>query len=224
MMSRTNITGMRFGKLVALEETTTNKRKPKWLCQCDCGAKKEIPYYSLCRKDRPTRSCGCIRIEKITKHACWDKNRRLYRIWTAMKQRCYNTKSTEYFLYGGRGINICECWLNDYGAFYEWAMSNGYDEDLTIERNDVNGNYEPQNCRWATRYEQSKNRRTNVYIAYKGRKKIAKEIDKEQGFKCGTIARRLRAGWNEPDAISTEPSLKNSRRERTNTSRDNENY
>lgn len=211
-MSRVEISNMKFGKLTALRETTTNKRYPTWLCQCECGNQKEIPYYNLLSKRRPTLSCGCLRIKKITTHGCWGKNERLYRIWCGMKQRCCNTKSTNYNNYGGRGIKVCEEWESDFGLFYNWAMQNGYNDELTIDRINVDGNYEPSNCKWVTRYQQSINRRDNIFVSFKGKKVFSREIDKEHGFRLGTIARRLREGWDVEEATSVTPSLRNRRK------------
>jgi hypothetical protein len=93
---------------------------------------------------------------------------RIYKTWERMKYRCFNPRAMNYQKYGARGITVCEEWKHSFKSFYDWAMANGYRDDLTIDRIDVNGNYEPSNCRWITMLEQQNNRRSNRYITYNG--------------------------------------------------------
>jgi len=166
-----DLTGQRFGKLLVLRRCGSKNGHAAWLCRCDCGNEKIMSASSL---RSGTKSCGCLCIEAIknwnqseekkkvtvslkTKHGM--KGTRLYRIWQAMKARCTNQNVPCFRYYGGRDIRVCEEWKNDFQAFHEWAVENGYADNLTIDRVDVNGNYEPANCRWVTMAEQNKNKR-----------------------------------------------------------------
>lgn len=170
-----DLTGNRFGKLVVLERVYRGKKKVEWLCKCDCGNNTIVQGSNL--KNGHIRSCGCQIVESNTKHNQW--NTRIYRIYYAMKERCNNPKSKQYEYYGGNGICVCSEWENSFEAFYKWAVSNGYDNNLTIDRINPKGNYEPSNCRWATRATQSFNRRiskdnTSGYTGISRRKDTGK--------------------------------------------------
>lgn len=130
------------------------------------------------------------------------KNTRLYRIWANMKTRCYNVYSTHFDRYGGRGIIMCDEWKNDFKVFYNWAMSNGYADNLTIDRMDNNGNYEPPNCRWVMIEEQSINRCSNHYATIEGETKVLSEWCEIYNINYKTVRDRLRRGWNYKDALT----------------------
>ena len=145
-----DLKGMRFGKLTVvsfLESSRGNGRR--WSCICDCGKTSDVRSVNLISGS--TISCGCMR-GKAAKHGeCRNgKETHIYRLWAHMKDRCYNTKKDSYHRYGGRGIRICDEWLNDFESFKKWALGNGYKRELQIDRIESNGNYEPGNCRFVT--------------------------------------------------------------------------
>lgn len=129
---------------------------------------------------------------------------RVYRIWIGIKQRCLNKKCNNYPNYGGRGITICDEWKNDFLKFYEWSINNGYKDFLSIERVDVNGNYEPNNCKWATKKEQARNRRSNHLLEYKNEIKCLYEFAEKYNINAKTLQRRLFYNkWSIEKAIET---------------------
>lgn len=173
-----DLTGQRFGRLVVVGKDHSDKRKNViWLCRCDCGNLVKVASAQL--NTGHTKSCGCLKrdvtgkrtIARCTTHG--KTNTRLFRIWQGMKYRCYNPKCKDYSRYGGRGVVICKEWREDFQAFYDWSMANGYSDNLTIDRKDSNGNYEPSNCRWATVKQQTENKRP--YSQWKERKDSKKK-------------------------------------------------
>lgn len=190
-----DLTGQRFGRLVVIHREENYKDgNVRWLCKCDCGKYKTVFRSSLC--SGLTKSCGCLLDERRRKSHLKHNliNHKLYKRYSCIKGRCYNTKNHKYKNYGGRGITMCAEWKNDFMNFYNWAMANGYREDLTIDRIDVNGNYEPSNCRWITILEQENNRTDNVFIEYNNKKHTIAEWGRILGIKYGTLEDRIRRG------------------------------
>lgn len=169
-MRYVDLTGERFGKLVALERHyDKNKKISFWKCKCDCGNTTIVRANSL--KHGRVKSCGCLRTESNlankSKHGL--SKTHLYAVWNSMKERCYNKNNHNYLRYGGRGITVCEEWKNSFKEFSEWAFLNGYQEELSIDRIDNNGNYCPNNCRWVDKKTQNNNRNVSFMITYNGK-------------------------------------------------------
>ena len=206
MSKKIDLTGRKFTRLTVINRCDYNRRgKSVWHCKCDCGNEKDVVSVDLINGG--TKSCGCLNSEKKSKRIT-DRNRthnkthtRLYSIYRSMKYRCYYKNNPSYNNYGGRGISVCEEWLNDFMAFYNWAMDNGYKDGLTIDRINNNGNYEPSNCRWATRKQQQNNMRSNVFLEVDGEKHTIAEWSEITGLNHSTICGRLRRGKSPKEAI-----------------------
>lgn len=154
-----DLTGQRFGRLVVIERAQNRGGRPTWRCQCDCGNIVTVPGRDL--REATCQSCGCLYHERFTHKSHGGRKTRLYSIWRGMKTRCYNSNFKAFPNYGGRGITICNEWRDSFGTFQEWALSNGYRDDLTIDRTDNDKGYSPENCRWITIEEQQSNRRNS---------------------------------------------------------------
>ena len=207
-----DLTGEKFGRLKVISLSHQDEKgNTVWLCQCDCGNTelKLVKGTYLQRGD--TKSCGCLRTEHLLRIGAttydYNKNKnvpldspyrkKLHVVWKGMQHRCYSETNKHYKWYGAKGIIISDEWLNreiGFMNFYNWSIENGYDENLTIDRNDSNGNYEPDNCTWATIKEQENNKGTNILITYKNRTLTAPQWQEEYN---NTIdSRIIRERWN----------------------------
>ena len=199
MTKRLDLTGQKFGRLLILEFVKVKNSITYWKARCDCG--NEVIVRGTCVKTGHTTSCGC-RKKETAQENCFKpthgkKGTRIYHTWRDMKNRCLNPNYPQAFNYGGRGIKVCEEWKNSFESFYEWAMANGYRDDLTIERIDVNGNYCPENCKWIPKREQSINRRNTVYLTFKGETHNLKEWAEITGIPYSTLRSRWKKkNWN----------------------------
>lgn len=126
----------------------------------------------------------------------WKSDTRLYKIWVNMRQRCNNKSQRTYHLYGGRGIKVCARWNTDFDTFHKWAITNGYQDNLSLDRVDNDKGYMPSNCRWATQKEQNNNKRSNVSITYKGKTQNMKQWSEELSLNYSTLRNRRRNGWS----------------------------
>ena len=169
IVNRNNdLAGMRFGRLIVRTKCgTTTAGASLWECICDCGNTKVVRNDHL--KQGAIKSCGCI----VRKHGlCKTK---LYSVWQGMLKRCHRPGSHNYGMYGARGISVCDEWCNDFMVFHKWAIANGYKDGLAIDRIDNDGNYSPDNCRWATSKVNGNNRRTNKIVEYNGESKTVSQ-------------------------------------------------
>lgn len=182
--------------LLTIKEIYKKNEELYCICRCECGNIYENKFKYIRAGD--VKSCGCL-LHKVRNEF---KNERLFKVWTSMRNRCYNKKAENYKNYGLRGIKICEEWKNDYLTFRKWAYENGYNNkakrgECTIDRIDVNGNYEPSNCRWVDMKIQAKNKRQGIlgkkYKIY-GKEMTVKEIEKEYGITKNALYFRIRKG------------------------------
>lgn len=203
------MTGKTFGKWTVIELAEPIKDKKgynvnRWKCRCECGNERLVIGTTL-RNGRST-SCGCDAGKRaetakklFTTHN--ESKLRIYKIWSYMRKRCYNENSSNYCNYGGRGISVCDEWNNSYEAFRDWAINNGYEDSLSIDRIDVNGNYEPDNCRWVTDAAQANNRRNTVYYTHDGQTRSVSEWASIYGINYKTLLKRIKSGKGLPDNI-----------------------
>jgi hypothetical protein len=204
--TKINLTGQKFGRLTVISKNAIGLRNgsARWNCVCDCGNKTVVTTSNLINIH--TGSCGCLWKETVTTHGMSSSPE--YRIWSLIIQRCINSNCPRYHDYGGRGITVCDRWLNSFEAFYE-DMGPRPSPDHSIDRRENDGNYEKNNCKWSTRVEQQNNKRNNVFYEYNGRKyQIAELIKLPEALinrVChNTLVSRLQeSGWSVEDAINT---------------------
>lgn len=198
-----NIIGKKFNRLTVLElfkkeqvylfNGKKNGFRYFYTCLCDCGKITIVAKSHLLSGH--TRSCGCISQKHLK------TNTRLFRIWNGIKGRCFNKNNNKFKNYGGRGISICDEWKNDFKTFYDWAMSNGYADNLTIDRIDNNGNYEPSNCRWVNQKVQQNNKSNSCFIEYNGKSLTLSQWAELYGLNYSTLKSRLSYGWTIEKAL-----------------------
>lgn len=192
-----DITGERFNNLTALNfEYRDSKHQHYWNFRCDCG-NEFIARKSAVTSGNTSRCMECSAKEKRNRGITHGFSKtRLYKEWAGIIQRCENELSTSYDRYGAIGISVCDEW-HKFEPFAEWALSNGYNDELTIDRIDVEGNYEPSNCRWVGNLEQANNKRTNVYITVNGEVHTIADWARIYRMKYHTLYDRVKKGWNE---------------------------
>ena len=197
-----NLIGQKFGKLTVIERAENyvspkGQQQTQWLCKCDCG--NECVVWGTSLKNQLTTSCGCKGRGKKT-HG-YSKTR-IYKIWRGMHDRCENPKHIKYALYGAEGKSVCEEW-QAFEPFYEWAMNNGYNDNLTIERVDGNKGYSPDNCIWADEITQNNNTRRNHFITHNGKTQTMKQWSNETGIPYQTLAKRINEyHWSIEEALT----------------------
>jgi len=199
--------GNKIGKITIVKFLGTIKKNKGdyhnfWLGRCECGREIFLRKNEIEKQKRKT----CKLCSKPTKtHGL--TNTRLFNIWQSMKSRCYNPNNQDYKNYGGRGINMCSQWKDSFLNFYNWAMKNNYNENLSIDRIDVNGDYNPNNCKWSTNMEQSYNKRNTIYIEHNGIKYTLHDLEKITGYSKGILQYRYYAKWDFERIIKTKPTV-----------------
>ena len=203
-----DLTWRRFGRLVAIHLTEKRGKHNAWLCRCDCGKLVTVLVCNLITGN--TKSCGCWKRELVSEQFSTHKDARptvgkvrLYQIWCGIMSRCYNPHRRAYPNYGGRGVVACDEWRT-YENFKAWALSSGYTDELSIERVDPNGDYEPSNCTWIPKSEQSRNTRSNRWLEYKGERKILADWGRTFNMPEWTLRRRIKKYGTEQAFIMAE--------------------
>lgn len=213
-MSFRDISNEKFGRLTPIEYIPGTKYKEGiWICKCDCGNTTKATAGNI--KSGKMKSCGCLRREMSANinHTHGMSNNRLYGIWTDMKSRCLNISRPSYKDYGGRGIAICTEWINDFNFFYRWAIKNGYKANLTLDRKENDGNYEPNNCRWVTPKQQANNTRNNKFYEIDGvRKTLSQWCDIYSANYQRTFYRLKGGNYTLIEALTQPINLNYSRR------------
>jgi hypothetical protein len=200
---RKPIVGRRFGRLIAIKRVERVNGFNKFRCKCDCGNETIVWGPSL--SNGCTKSCGCLHLETAAAQGramyqhgmCYSAE---YRTWHYMKMRCLNSTYSDFAAYGGRGITICSQWLNSFETFYN-DVGPRPSSNHSIDRIDVNGNYEPGNVRWATPLEQGRNKRNTRMLEINGESKTIGEWAEITGIRYQTIWNRLKYGWSSRDAV-----------------------
>lgn len=208
-----NLVGQKIGRLTVIEYLGLRKRKDgrhySWfLCECECGCMTEKKGTTLL--SGKVKSCGCYRKDKMHELYYKGGKSKLYDVWRMMKSRCLDSSNPHYHNYGGRGITICNEWLGKtgYENFRKWAESHGYKDGLTLDRNDNNKGYSPENCSWQTMEYQSNHKRNNRYIEMNGVTKTLAMWCKEYGAEYSRTRYRINHGYTLFDALTKPPLFK----------------
>lgn len=195
-----DLAGKTFGRLTVISRGPNIGRHVQWKCRCECG--KETLVTSTNLVSNRSRSCGCLHIEAVTTHG--KTTCREYSAWVSMKSRCYTTSNIGFKYYGARGITVCERWLHSFENFVT-DMGAKPGNEYSLDRIDPNGNYCPENCRWATRDVQDNNRRNNKFVTFDGKTQTVSQWAKEKGIVKTTILGRIKWGWPIKDALTWKP-------------------
>ena len=201
---QSNLEGQVFGRLTVVEDLGNVEGYRAYRCTCSCGSETVVAAHRLLHEKGP-RSCGCLQREAVTKHGM--EGTRVYKIWQGMKSRCYDRNHVSFKHYGGRGIAICERWLNDFAIFYADVGEPPSDRH-TLDRRDANGNYEPGNCRWATYIEQANNTRANLVLTFEDEIRTAAGWSRITGLNAATIRQRKKRGWTDEQILTTPPDTR----------------
>jgi len=203
MPKNIDIAGMTFGRLTAIGASPEIDRARFWIFSCECGKITEKRKTDVI--SGATRSCGCLLSEattqRLTKHGMCKTPE--YRAWRAMINRCTNPKYEHFNCYGGRGITVCDAWMNSFEEFFS-SVGPRPSTQHSLDRRETNGNYEPSNCRWATKQEQSNNMRKNVFIDYLGKRQTISEWSRELGIDASVLCARLKSGFSVNELLSKE--------------------
>ena len=195
--------GEKYNNLLVIGESTRKNGARHFECKCDCGNITVVRKFNIL--NGITKSCGCLKLimtKKINTTHGMTKTP-LYQAWINMKARCLNKKHKAYDDYGGRGICVCDEWINDFNSFMNWANINGYDKTLTIERINVNGDYCPDNCSWIPMSDQLKNKRNTVRLSLNGDTRIISDWSTITGIGRHTIHCRIKRGWSAEKTLTT---------------------
>lgn len=199
-----NISGMKFGRLTAIKLTKPKKKATQWICRCECGTEKSISLTSL--KSGETKSCGCLQKETFGRHSITHGMSKIpeYHIWVSMKQRCYDPSATGFSNYGGRGIKVCDRWRTSFTNFLkDVGVRPSIKHSLDRFPNN-DGDYEPSNCRWATKKEQAGNRRSCHLLEFNGQIMTISEWSEKTGIPRNAIYLRINhMGWSIERSLTT---------------------
>lgn len=203
MVAFIDLTGQRFERWTVLTKASTKNRSIQWGCICDCGTEKIVAGASL--RTGNSKSCGCLTVEAAIARNVANKKHgmsytKTHQVWSAMKERCINSSHQAFSRYGGRGIKVCQRWLESFQNFLDDMGEPP--PGMSLDRKDVDGNYEPSNCRWATDTEQANNRRNTIYVEFDGRTQSVADWAREVGIPHKTLKHRIKTGWMPEKALT----------------------